>query len=110
MKVLIVGGAGYIGSHMAKMLLSRGHEVVTLDDLSSGYRDAVVGGEFVEGNVGDRALLDVLMTRHSFDGVMHFASFIQVGESVQQPGKYYQNNLAATLELLDAMVRHGVKQ
>jgi UDP-glucose 4-epimerase len=109
MKVLIVGGAGYIGSHMAKMLLSRGHEVVTLDDLSSGYRDAVVGGEFVEGNVGDRALLDVLMTRHSFDGVMHFASFIQVGESVQQPGKYYQNNLAATLELLDAMVRHKVK-
>ncbi|OOZ38578.1 UDP-glucose 4-epimerase GalE [Solemya pervernicosa gill symbiont] len=110
MKVLVVGGAGYIGSHMVKMLLAASHQVVTLDNLCNGHRDAVVGGEFVEGDLGDRGLLDTLMNQHSFDCVVHFASFIAVGESVVEPAEYYQNNVAATLNLLDAMVSHGVKE
>jgi UDP-glucose 4-epimerase len=107
-KVLVVGGAGYIGSHMVNMLLEQGYQVVTLDNLSTGFRDAVLGGDFVEGDLGDSALLDELFANHAFDAVMHFAAFIQVGESVQNPGKYYDNNFCNTLTLLNAMVRHGV--
>ncbi len=106
--ILVVGGAGYIGSHMVKMLLGAGYEVVTLDNLSGGYRDAVLGGDFVFGDTADRIGLDRLFAGYAFDGVMHFASFIQVGESVQNPSKYFQNNVAATLNLLDTMVAHGV--
>lgn len=108
MNILVVGGAGYIGSQMVKELLDRGHEVVILDNLSAGHREAVLGGEFVLGDMADKDLLNRLFTEHRFDGVMHFAAFIQVEESVQQPGKYYQNNLANTLNLLDAMVGHKV--
>lgn len=108
-KVLVVGGAGYIGSHMVKMLLSRGYQVVTLDNLSTGYRDAVLGGELVVGDIADSELLDNLFAHHAFDGVMHFASCIQVGESVAEPLRYYHNNVANSLNLLAAMVRHGVK-
>lgn len=107
MKVLVVGGAGYIGSHMVKMLGKNDCQVTSLDDLSSGHRDAVLYGDFVQGDMGDRALLDSLMAR-GFDAVMHFASFIQVGESVKQPAKYYQNNVIKTLTLLDAMLAHGI--
>lgn len=107
--ILVVGGAGYIGSHMVKMLLKAGYQVVTFDNLSTGYRDAVIGGDFVFGDLADRVSLAYLFAGYQFDAVMHFASFIQVGESVQQPGKYYQNNVAATLNLLDAMVKANVK-
>ena len=109
MKVLVVGGAGYIGSHMVKLLGQQGCRVTTLDDLSAGHRDAVLTGDFVQGSCGDRHALDSLLAR-GFDAVMHFASFIQVGESVQQPGKYYQNNVVNTLALLDAMRAHGVNK
>lgn len=109
MKVLVVGGAGYIGSHMVKMLGERGCSVATLDDLSSGHRDAVLCGDFVQGDMSDRSVLDTVLSR-GFDAVMHFASFIQVGESVQQPAKYYQNNVVNTLGLLDAMRAHGVSR
>ncbi|CAM8649197.1 GalE UDP-glucose 4-epimerase [Burkholderiales bacterium] len=108
-KVLVVGGAGYIGSHMVKMLGQRGCSVTTLDDLSSGHRDAVLCGEFVQGDMAGRSVLDAVLSR-GFDAVMHFASFIQVGESVQQPAKYYQNNVVNTLGLLDAMRAHGVSR
>jgi len=108
--ILVVGGAGYIGSHMVKMLLGHGYSVVTLDNLSTGYRDAVLGGKFVLGDLADRALLDKLFSERKIDGVMHFASFIQVGESVQNPAKYYENNVVNTLNLLDAMVAHDVKR
>ena len=108
-KVLVVGGAGYIGSHMVKMLGSHGCSVTTLDDLSSGNRDAVSCGNFVQGDMGDRAVLDAVLSQ-CFDAVMHFASFIQVGESVQQPAKYYQNNVVNTLTLLEAMRAHGVNR
>jgi len=92
---------------MVKMLGAQGCRVTTLDDLSSGHRDAVLSGEFVQGDMGDRAVLDAVLSQ-GFDAVMHFASFIQVGESVQQPAKYYQNNVLNTLGLLDAMRVHGV--
>ena len=107
MRILVIGGAGYIGSHMVKMLGQSGCNVTTLDDLSSGHRDAVLCGDFVQGNFGDRAVLDAVLAR-GFDAVMHFASFIQVGESVQQPDKYYLNNVTHTLTLLDAMRTYGV--
>ncbi|MEN6585490.1 MAG: UDP-glucose 4-epimerase GalE [Sulfuricella sp.] len=108
--ILVVGGAGYIGSHMVKMLLGRGYAVTTLDNLSSGHRDAVLGGEFVLGDLADRALLDKLFSERKIGAVMHFASFIQVGESVQNPAKYYENNVVNTLNLLDAMVAHNVRR
>jgi len=107
--ILVVGGAGYIGSHMVKMLLAAGYHVVTFDNLSNGYQDAVLGGDFVFGNLADRPNLEHLFTKYHFDAVMHFASLIQVGESVIQPGKYYQNNVVATLNLLDTMVIYDVK-
>jgi len=108
LRLLVVGGAGYIGSHMVKHLLRRGCDVVTFDNLSTGHRDAVLGGEFVLGDLADRDALDALFTQYQFDAVFHFASFIQVGESVKEPAKYYANNVVNTLKLLDAMVAHGV--
>ena len=108
MKVLVVGGAGYIGSHMVKMLSDDGHSVVTLDNLSTGHREAVLGGEFVLGDLADTNLIDRLFSEHRFDGVVHFASFIDVAESVRAPGKYYRNNFCYTLNLLDAMLAHRV--
>lgn len=109
MNVLVVGGAGYIGSHMVKMLSNYGCSVTTLDDLSSGHRDAVLCGDFIQGNFGDRVVLDDTLSR-GFDVVMHFASFIQVGESIKHPEKYYRNNVTYTLGLLDAMRAHGVNK
>lgn len=110
MKILVVGGAGYIGSHMVKMLLGAGHEVITLDNLSSGHRDAVLGGIFVEGDLADADCLDKVFNEHKPDAVMHFASFIQVGESVRKPDIYYRNNFTNTLNLLDTMLKFDVKK
>lgn len=109
MNILVVGGAGYIGSHMVKRLGQLGCRVVTLDNLSGGFRDAVLGGEFVHGDIADRTLLDQLFASRKFDAVMHFASYIQVGESMREPIKYYQNNVGNTLNLLNAMCTFGVK-
>lgn len=106
--VLVVGGAGYIGSHMVWLLGRKGVDVVTLDNLSSGHRDAVLHGQFVHGDIADRLILDKVFREHKFDAVMHFASFIQVGESMQDPAKYYQNNVVNTLNLLNAMRAYGV--
>ena len=109
-KILVVGGAGYIGSHMVKDLLDAGCHVITLDDLSTGHRELLPGGEFVEGGLGDAVLLDKLFSTHKISAVMHFAAFSLVGESVEKPLKYYRNNMAATAELLDSMIRHGMKR
>jgi UDP-glucose 4-epimerase len=84
--------------------------VTKLDNLSAGYRDAVLCGELVQGDMADKALLNLVFAKGQFDAVMHFASFIQVGESVVQPAKYYANNVVNTLQLLDVMLAHGVKQ
>lgn len=110
MNILVVGGAGYIGSHMVKLLLGQGYAVTTLDNLSTGHRDAVLGGEFIQGDFADRALLGGLFTSRHFDAVMHFASCIEVGESMRDPAKYYRNNVVRTLELLDAMVERGIEK
>ena len=107
--ILVVGGAGYIGSHMVKFLARAGYRVVVLDNLSTGHADAVRYGELNVGDMADTALLDRLFHSHRFDAVMHFAAFSLVGESVDDPGKYYRNNVGNTLNLLDAMVRHQVR-
>lgn len=107
-KILVVGGAGYIGSHMVKHLVAEKHEVMVLDNFSTGYRRLVTGGRLVEGCLGDRALLDKIFSENTIDAVMHFAAFSLVGESVQWPLKYYQNNVAETVSLIDVMVRHNV--
>ncbi|WP_449432905.1 UDP-glucose 4-epimerase GalE [Pseudomonas putida] len=104
MKVLVVGGAGYIGSHMVKQLLDAGHEVVVADIESPGPLIRWVGLD-----IANERALDALFADYQFDAVLHFASFIQVAESVAEPAKYYQNNVAATLTLLQAMVRAGIK-
>ena len=108
-KILVVGGAGYIGSHMVKDLLDADYDVITLDDLSTGHLELLPGGEFIEGGLGDTVLLDKLFSTHKISAVMHFAAFSLVGESVEKPLKYYRNNMAATAELLDSMIRHKVK-
>lgn len=108
-KILVVGGAGYIGSHMVKQLSKSGRTVVVLDNLTTGFRDAARYGQLVIGDLADTALLERLFKEHEFSGVMHFAAASLVGESVQYPGKYYRNNVSNTLNLLDVMVRHGVK-
>lgn len=109
MRILVVGGAGYIGSHMVKMLGDQGHNVVTFDNLSSGFGDAVLSGELVIGDLADANALDHVFIQYQPEAVMHFASYIQVGESVLHPDKYYLNNFTNTLNLLNAMVKHGVK-
>lgn len=109
MKVLVTGGAGYIGSHTAKNLIGRGHEVVVLDDFSSGRRELVpVGARVVEADLKDARALDRMFRRHAVGAVLHFASLIQVGESFLDPAKYYRQNLVGSLTLLEAMRRAGV--
>ena len=110
MKVLITGGAGYIGSHCNRYLAAQGAETVVLDDLSSGHAEAVLAGRLVRGDFGDRALLDSLLAAERFDAVMHFAGFIDVAESVAEPAKYYDNNVVKMKTLLDAMVAHDVRR
>ena len=110
MKILVVGGAGYIGSHMVKLLHQVGHDLVTLDNLSNGYRDAILFGEFVEGDIANRKCLEQLFNKHKFDGVMDFASYIQIGESLEKPEMYYQNNFMNTKILLDMMIKFDVKK
>ncbi|MER7005657.1 UDP-glucose 4-epimerase GalE [Dactylosporangium sp. NPDC000555] len=110
MKLLVTGGAGYIGSVVTALLLDAGHEVVVLDDLSTGHAEAVPeGARFVRGRVHD-AIGDLLTPSAGFDGVLHFAAFIAAGESVQRPEKYWENNATGTLRLLDAMLAAGVRR
>lgn len=110
MNVLVVGGAGYIGSHMVRLLDRAGHAVVVLDNLSTGFAEAVTAGELVVGDMRDKALVKNLLKRHQVDAVMHFAAFAMVGESVVEPAKYYDNNVVATLHLLESMRECGVKR
>jgi len=106
--ILVVGGAGYIGSHMVNRLVGKGWQVTVLDDLSYGFKQAVGSAKLIIGDLGDNALLDKIFSNNQFSAVMHFASFIQVGESVTAPDKYYDNNVARTITLLNAMLRHKV--
>lgn len=108
MKVLLTGGAGYIGSHANKLLNTNGIETVVLDNLSRGHLEAVRWGRLVRADLLDYAALESLFAAELFDAVMHFAAFIFVGESVSQPEMYYHNNLAGSINLLRAMRAHGV--
>ena len=107
LRVLVAGGAGYIGSHMVKALLEAGHAVVTLDDFSTGGRPELAGETIVRGSIGDAALVGSVLERGRFDAVMHFAARSIVGESMRDPALYWQNNVAAGLALLEQMRQHG---
>ncbi len=109
-KILVVGGAGYIGSHMVRELLEKGYDPLVYDNLSTGYIWSVPEGRLVKGDLADDSALEELFSAHRFAAVMHFASSIQVGESVDFPLKYYKNNLGNTLNLLAAMEKANVKK
>ena len=109
-RVLVVGGAGYIGSHIVRQLIKAKHDVIILDDLSTGFSRLVQGDQFVKGKLGDSDLLNSLFKNERIDAVMHFAAFSQVGESMRHPLKYYRNNLSETVNLIDAMINNGVNR
>ena len=107
--VLVVGGAGYIGSQVNKKLNQSGFQTIVIDNLSRGNENVIMDGKLIVGNLFDAALLDEIFNTYHIEAVMHFAAFKDVGESVREPLKYYQNNVAATLGLLETMLRHNVK-
>ncbi len=107
-RILITGGAGYIGSHAVKILGEKGYTILVYDNLSKGHRDAVLHGDLIVGDLGDTELLDSTITEFQPDAVMHFASFIEVGESVREPLKYYHNNAVNTINLLQVLIKHRV--
>ena len=108
-KILVTGGAGYIGSHVVRQLGERGEDVITLDNLSTGFEKAVTSGELIVGDTGDAALLDRIFSEHAIDTVMHFAARTIVPESVADPLLYYRNNTCSSRTLLEASAKHGVK-
>lgn len=103
MKICVTGGAGYIGSHTCKLLAHSGHEVYVYDNLSTGHRDAVKWGEFFHGDIRDTQNLRAFLKKIRPDGIIHFAAHAYVGESVQNPGKYFSNNVGGSLSILEAM-------
>lgn len=111
MHYLVVGGAGYIGSHAVDLLVNQGHKVTVLDNLVTGHQKAIhPEAEFVQGDVRDRQILDQIFADDDFDGVFHFAAFSLVGESVDQPLKYFDNNVQGMIQLLESMQEHQVKK
>lgn len=108
MAILVTGGAGYIGSHTVAELLARGEEVIVLDNLQKGHAEAVLTPSFYQGDLRDSSLLDQIFTKHDVEAVIHFAADSLVGESVSNPLKYFQNNVASTLNLVTKMKEHGV--
>jgi UDP-glucose-4-epimerase GalE len=108
-KILVTGGAGYIGSHTVKLLLDRGYDVAVVDDLSKGFKHNVPSGRLFRLNLSETDALAELMRQHAPEAVIHFAAFIAVGESMREPGRYFQNNLGGSLSLLNAMVQAGVR-
>lgn len=110
MAILVTGGAGYIGSHTVAALLERGEEVVVIDNLQTGHRDALLGGKLYEGDLRDKELLKKLFAENEIEGVIHFAANSLVGESMENPGKYYDNNMYGTLCLLEAMNEANVRR
>ncbi len=108
MNILVTGGAGYIGSHAARWLARAGHNIWVYDNLGRGHREAVADGRLIEGDVGDRSRVVQTLRDKQIEAVMHFAAFALVGESVEQPHLYFQNNVVATLNLLEAVRETGV--
>jgi len=110
MAVLVTGGAGYIGSHTVAALHERGEEIVVLDNLQQGHKEALLGGKLYVGDLRDGETLDKLFSENQIDAVIHFAANSLVGESMKDPGKYYHNNVYGTLCLLEKMNQYGVKK
>ncbi|HXH72585.1 MAG TPA: UDP-glucose 4-epimerase GalE [Mariprofundaceae bacterium] len=109
MKILVTGGAGYIGSHVVAMLAECGHEIIVFDNLSTGFRESVLAGELVQGDLADDTALSALFESHEFDAVMHFAASVVVPESVREPLKYYSDNTRNTLNLLQQCQQHRIR-
>lgn len=109
MKILVAGGAGYIGSHTVKELIQEGFEVLILDNFSTGRKELIVGGELVEGDLRDKEVLKKIFSSSDIGAVLHFASLIQVGESYLDPQKYYSHNILSSLNLLEAVIEAKVK-
>ncbi|MBU0495213.1 MAG: UDP-glucose 4-epimerase GalE [Chloroflexi bacterium] len=111
MNILVAGGAGYIGSVVTAELIRTGHQVVVYDNLARGYRAALnPGATFVYGDLADRAALDLTLETYPIDAAMHFAAFIEAGESMQKPARYFRNNVANTLTLLESLIAQGVSR
>jgi UDP-glucose 4-epimerase len=110
MKVLVTGGAGYIGSHIVKTLGEKGCDIIVYDNLSYGHDWALLSGRLVKGDLGDAEYLDAVFAEEKFDAVIHMAAFIVVDESIHEPLKYYRNNFINTLTLIGACLKHGVKK
>ncbi len=110
MKVLVTGGAGYVGSHAVRLLQASGHETWIYDNLSYGHRAAVPAGKLIVGDLLDKPHVESVLRAHRIEAVMHFAAFTYVGESVQAPAKYYTNNIAGTLSLMEAMLAAQVSR
>lgn len=108
--ILVTGGAGYIGSHMVWLLLEKGYDVVVIDNLEKGHKKAVLGGKFYNGDLKDKEFLEKVFAENDISAVIHFAASSLVGESVQNPIKYYYNNVYGTLNLVDTMIKHNVKK
>lgn len=109
MSILITGGAGYIGSHVIKNMKANDFDVITLDNLQKGHKKAVTYGKFIKGDIGDKNLLDKIFTENNIEAVIHLAADSLVGESMENPGKYYQNNFSNGIVLLDQMIKHNIK-
>lgn len=108
MRVLVTGGAGYIGSHCSRYFNEKGIETVILDNLCEGHREAALGSRLIVGDCGDGQLLDRIFSEEPYDAVIHFAAFTSVGESVAEPRKYFRNNVGNMMTLMDAAVDHGI--
>ena len=107
--ILITGGAGYIGSHVNQIVRNAGYNTIVLDNLSRGNRQTIFNTEFIKGDIGDKNILDDIFNKFSIQAVMHFAAFIDVGESVRNPKIYYENNFSQTLNLLSSMAQHHIE-
>src|SRR5512140_1501197 len=111
MNIFVTGGAGYIGSATAEALLQAGHSVTVYDSLVTGYQAAIPkGADFIHADIGDATSLNAALTSKKFDAVMHYAAFIEAGESMKNPGKFFHNNLANSFLLIEATVQAGINR
>jgi len=108
-KILLTGGAGYIGSHVGKLLKKKGYEVCAIDNLSTGHKEAVIYGDLFVADLKDKEVIDEILKKIQPDAIMHFAASIEVAESVKNPLKYYRNNVVNTLNLLELVIKHNIR-